>query len=76
MACAPEVVVVHRPEHDPAEALLGDEDGLVLHRVHVVVPDPEALLRVGVGADGARVGPLNRPALVVDALADLGEEEK
>ena len=50
MAGAPEVVVVDGPEHDAAEALLADVDGLVGHGVHVVVANPQLVL-VGVGAD-------------------------
>ena len=70
VARAPEVVVVDRPEHDAAEALLADVDGLVLHGVDVVVADPEVVL-VRVGAGDAGVGPLHGPLLVLDALADL-----
>jgi len=49
MARASEIVIVDRPEHNSAQALLADVDGLVHDGAGVVVAHPLVVL-VGVGA--------------------------
>ena len=70
-ACGPEVVVVDGPEHDAAQALLGDVVALLPSHVLVVVAYPQAVAVVGVGAHLAGVGELHLPVVVLDAGANL-----
>lgn len=69
-AVAAEVVVVQRPDHDPAEALGEDVAGLFAEHLLIVEANPLAVLE-GVRAHALGVRSLQFPAVLVDVLANL-----